>query len=319
MIKPDTNPRRAPRQSESRTFVFTILTLACALVASAMALAAAQGASPTHLVCNALSSKILGRSVDYCVDLPANYDSSKNRYPTLYFLHGLFENYHAWDEHGGKEIYDGLLQSGKVGPFLVVLPDADNTFYVNSYDGHDRYEDFFIQELVPFIDHTYRTLPNPRARGISGVSMGGYGALHLAMRHPNIFGSVSAQGAALVATFPNPLPTTGRWGFYARVLEHAFGNPLNEAYWDANNPLTLAEHPERFPHLKIYFDCGNDDRYGFEHGAELLDQILTQHHFPHVFVLRSGNHGWDYMQKYMQYAWIFHWHEFQALEKSSHR
>lgn len=272
--------------------------------------------APTTLDCGAISSKILGRDVNYCVDLPAGYASSSQRYPTLYFLHGLFEHYHAWDENGGKDIFDGLLKKGVVGPFIVVLPDGGNSFYVNSYDGHDRYEDFFMQEFVPDIDGKYRTINSPLARGISGLSMGGYGALHLAMRHPDIFGSVSAQGAALISKFPNPLPTEGRLGFYIRLLERDFGTPPDGAYWNANNPLALAADPAKFPNLKIYFDCGTDDRYGFESGAEALDAILNQHDFPHVFALRPGNHGWDYMQKYMEDAWIFHWQVFSSAESS---
>ncbi len=277
--------------------------------------AASAGIAPTRLVCSSISSKILGRAVNYCVDLPADYDSTTTRYPTLYFLHGLFESYHSWDENGGKDILDGLLQKGKIGPFLVVLPDGDNTFYVNAYDGQERYEDFFIQEFVPAIDHLYRTIPRFQERGISGVSMGGYGALHLAMLHPDVFGSVAAQGAALVK-FPHPIPNTGRWGFYVRVAERSFGNPLNEAYWIKNNPLTLAEHPERFPNLKIYFDCGAQDRYGFNEGAELLDSILNQHGFHHEFTLRPGNHGWDYLAEYMKYALFFEWQCFQPGERS---
>jgi S-formylglutathione hydrolase FrmB len=297
-----------------------LLAAACLawVVCAAFALPAISAqTAPTQLVCSSIESKILGRSVDYCADLPADYHSTTVRYPTLYFLHGLFENYHAWDENGGKDVLDGLLKQGTIGPFIMIMPDADNTFYVNSYDGRIRYEDFFIQELVPFIDRTYRTIPDPRARGICGVSMGGYGSLHLAMRHPDVFGSVSAQSAALIPKFPNPIPTEGRWGFYARVAEKAFGNPLNEAYFDASNPLTLARHPEKFPNLKIYFDVGMNDRYGFEHGAEMLDQILKEEHVPATFVLRPGNHGWDYEQKYLQYPLMFHWGVFSAYEQSA--
>ncbi len=283
------------------------------LTTGALSCAAATWPTVTH--CSDLQSAILGRPVNYCVDLPANYAAAApERYPVLYFLHGLFEHDTAWIDHGGKDVLDKMLQDGRLGPFIVVLPDADNTFYVNSYDGKVRYEDFFIQELVPYIDRHYRTIPTRRARGISGVSMGGYGALHLAMLHPNVFGSVSAQGAALIPKFPHPVPTQGRWGFYARVLQHAFGSPLSETYWDANNPLTLAEHPSRFKGLKIYFDCGNHDRYGFEVGAEMLNRILNDRHFPHQFYLREGDHGWPYLQKYLQYALLFHWKYFQRAE-----
>ena len=270
--------------------------------------------------CRTVPSQILGRSLDVCVVLPAGYNSSApRRYPVLFYLHGLFENEHSWIDRGGQEILEGLLSSGKVGEFIVVLPDAGKSFYVNSYDGRDRYEDFFIQELVPWVDRTYRTLATRETRGIEGDSMGGYGSLHLAMRHSDIFGSASAQSAALIAKIPQPLPTEGRWGFYARILEQSFGSPLNVKYWDENNPLTLAENPSRFANLRLYFDCGTDDRYGFNEGAILLDKILTSKGFPHEFHLRQGGHGWSYLTQYMQYPLMFHWHVFERAENASAR
>jgi len=257
--------------------------------------------------CASVSSAILGHSVGFCVVLPPDYEaSSDKRYPTLYFLHGLFEDERSWIDRGGEQIWSTLTDQGELTNFIVVLPAGGRSFYVNSQDGHERYEDFFIQELVPEIERRYRTLAVVGERGISGVSMGGYGALHLAMRHPEVFGSASAHSAALLPKFPNPLPTEGRWGFYARVLQEPFGSPLNESYWEANSPLALAEHPEHFPQLALYFDCGDHDRYGFEEGAELLDHILSQKSFPHTFALRPGGHGWDYLHQYMQFSLSFH-------------
>ena len=268
--------------------------------------------------CASISSAILGRSVDYCIAFPPGYDASSNkRYPTLYFLHGLFEDERSWLDRGGEQIWETLTGQGAIGNFIVVLPAGGRTFYVNSQDGHDRYEDFFIQEMVPEIDRKYRTRAVASERGLSGVSMGGYGALHLAMRHPDVFGSASAHSAALLPKFPDPLPTEGRWGFYARVLQGPFGSPLNESYFDANNPLTLAEHPERFSHLALYFDCGDHDRYGFNEGAELLDRVLSQKNFPHTFALRAGGHGWDYLHEYMHFSLEFESKVFTQAEKAS--
>ena len=273
-------------------------------------------ASRTAVECGSEPSAILHRSVGYCIDLPSNYASAApRRYPTLYFLHGLFENDHRWVDRGGKEIFDQLTAEGKIGQFLVVMPDGDDTFYINSEDGQDRYEDFFIQEFVPYIDHHYRTIAKRDARGISGLSMGGYGALHLAMRHADIFGSVCAHSAVLLPKFPSPIPTEGRWGFYARILQHAFGSPLNQAYWEENSPLTIAEHPERFQGLKIYFDCGDQDRYGFEKGAALLDEILNKGNYPHEYALRPGGHGWSFLDKYMKYSLFFQWRLFEKAEQ----
>jgi len=288
------------------------LALVAASLFSTAALAGAQGQSAggTALDCSQIQSTILGRAVSYCAALPADYASSNKRYPVLYFLHGMFEDERSWADRGGKEILDALLAKGQLGPFLMIMPDAGKTFYVNSFDRKVRYEDFFVQELVPYVDQRYRTIARPAERGIFGISMGGYGALHLAMRHPDIFGSVSAQSAALLPKFPDPLPTTGRWSFYARILEGPFGSEINGPYFEANNPLTLAEHPDTFRNLKLYFDCGDHDRYGFDAGNQLLDQILTSEHFPHEYTLREGGHGWDYEDQYMQYPLLFEWNLF---------
>jgi S-formylglutathione hydrolase FrmB len=273
---------------------------------------------PAKIDCSSISSVILGRSMSFCIAFPPGYEASSNKhYPTLYFLHGLFENEHSWIDRGGEQIWESLTDKGELTDFIVVLPDGGRTFYVNSQDGHERYEDFFLQELVPEIDRRYRTLAMAGERGISGTSMGGYGALHLAMRHPDVFGSASAHSAALLPKFPNPLPTEGRWGFYARVLQEPFGSPLHESYWEANNPLTFAEHPERFPHLALYFDCGDHDRYGFEEGAELLHHLLAEKGFPHEYALRPGGHGWDYLHQYMSFSLEFHSKVFTQAQKGN--
>ncbi len=219
------------------------LTLFAGLLFAAPVLAQTASA---RVDCESISSTILGRSVDYCLALPPGYEAGAGRYPVLYYLHGLFEHARSWSERSGQQTWETLMSQGKIGKFIVVMPEGGNSFYVNSFDGHERYEDFLIQELIPAIDRKYRTIAHREARGISGVSMGGYGALHLGMQHPDVFGSASAHSAALIAKFPNPLPTEGRWGFYARVLQEPFGAPLNEAYFDANNPLALAEHSNRF-------------------------------------------------------------------------
>ena len=265
--------------------------------------------------CDAVPSAILGHSVSVCVSLPPSYATSQKRFPTLYFLHGLFENERSWSDRGGAQILDGLWAQGEAGEFIVVLPDGGKTFYINSFDGHERYEDFFISELVPWVDRKFRTIAAPPARGISGTSMGGFGALHIAMEHPDVFGSVSAHSAALIPKIPDPLPSEGRWGFYARVLQAPFGSPINNEYFDRNNPLTLAGEPGRFRQLKLYFDCGESDRYGFEAGARALHEKLRAAGFPHEFALRPGDHGWSYLNQYLKYSILFHWQCFAQVGK----
>ena len=108
--------------------------------------------------CESISSNILDHAVDYCIALPPGYDSGAGRYPVLYFLHGLFEHDTSWRDHSGQQTWESLMNKGTIGKFIVVMPEGGESFYVNSFDGRERYEDFFIQEFVPAIDHKYRTI-----------------------------------------------------------------------------------------------------------------------------------------------------------------
>lgn len=311
------HPDSPGRQTAKKWAVPLLVVAALVWPGARSSASVAPGLPSTTLDCGSIPSSILGRAVNYCVVLPADYASSRaTRYPTLYFLHGLFENERSWSERGGQQVLEDLLSQGQLGKFLVVLPDGGRTFYVNSIDGRERYEDFFTRELVPAIDRKYRTIANPAARGVSGTSMGGYGALRLGMRHPNVFGSASAHSAALLPKIPKPVPGEGRWGFYAQALQGPFGSPLDGSFWEANSPLTLARTPERFRRLKLYFDCGDRDRYGFEEGARLLNRILTAKQFPHEFALLPGDHGWSYLSHYLKFSLLFHWRCFERAAQT---
>src|SRR5574337_926815 len=110
--------------------LFALALLSARLLGAA---GATPAESPARLECGSVPSAILGHAVDYCVALPPGYDASEStHYPTLYFLHGLFENERSWSEHGGEQIWEDLTQQEQLGKFLVVLPDGGKSFYVNS-------------------------------------------------------------------------------------------------------------------------------------------------------------------------------------------
>src|SRR5580698_3866914 len=224
--------------------------------------------------CLSMPSRILARRVGYCVILPASYDSEKTRqYPVLYFLHGLGENEQVLAGSGAMNIVEDLRDRHQLGEFLIVTPDGGRSFYINSRDGKTRYEDFLLQEFIPFIESRYRIGASRTTRGIAGVSMGGYGALHTALRHPERFGSVGAHSAMLVAGAPT---TSGSPALLlGQVLGGAFGSPLDIAFWNRNNPFTLVRETNNAGKLKIYFDCGSEDDFGFNVGAQKFHDLLA--------------------------------------------
>ena len=256
-----------------------------------------------RIECNSLPSKILAHPVNYCVILPPTYDADKARkYPVLYFLHGLGDNEQMFIHAGGFNLVQDLWEHGQLGEFLIATPNADATFYINSHDGRVRYEDFLVQEFLPGIESRYRSKADRANRAVSGVSMGGYGALHLAFRYPQLFSSVSAHSPAIIDKLP---AFTAAGGMRSRVLGATFGSPPDQAFWDHNSPLTLAR-TGNLSAMKIYFDCGDHDDFGFESGTTALDKVLTSRKIPHQAHIYPGRHDWQYFAEHLPSSLEFH-------------
>ncbi len=266
--------------------------------------------------CLSVSNKILGHAVPYCVLLPPSYDSEKaRRYPVLYLLHGLGDDEQMLIHSGGFNLIEDLWERHQIGDFLIVTPAGGASFYINPRDGHNRYEDFFLQEFVSQIEKRYRAKPGHAFRAIAGISMGGYGALHLAFGHPEFFGSVGAHSAALIERLPATTATDNRQTARSRIFAGVFGAPLDPAFWKKNDPLTIAR-TANLAGLQIYFDCGYEDDFGFESGAVDLDKILTSRHVPHEFHLYPGGHNWVYFAEHLPALLKFH---SNAFDKSGSR
>ncbi len=266
--------------------------------------------------CLSAPSKILGHPVAYCVLLPPSYDSEKTRrYPILYLLHGLGDNEQMLIHSGGFNLVEDLWERHQLADLLIVTPDGGSSFYINSHDGRHRYEDFFLREFVPHVENRYRTKTGRASRGIAGISMGGYGALHLAFRHPELFASVGAHSAALLEKLPTVAVGDSRQSARARILGDVFGSPLDPVFWKQNDPLAIARTAS-LTGLQIYFDCGSEDDYGFDAGASALDKILISRHIPDEFHLYPGGHNWVYVAEHLPAMLQFH---SRAFESARHR
>ncbi|HMD32492.1 MAG TPA: alpha/beta hydrolase family protein [Candidatus Acidoferrales bacterium] len=267
-----------------------------------------------RIECSSVPSKILSRSVRFCALLPPAYDAQPtSRFPVLYWLHGLGQNEQSFVSSGGSTLVDDLRTRGAVGDFILLTPDGGRSFYLNSHDNRVRYEDFFIREFLPAMERRYRIQAARTTRGISGVSMGGFGALHFGLKYPETFGSVSAHSAAVMQEPPAAMTNGARMGF----LEEVFGMPLDRPFWDRQSLFTLAHHAPPGESWKIYFDCGTEDDFGFEEGNQALDRALTTRGIRHEFHLYPGNHGWGYFAKHLPASLEFHWKAFAVAESAS--
>ena len=266
-------------------------------------------AATGRVECNSLASKFVHRAVNYCVMLPPSFDADKTRhFPILYLLHGLGDNEQFFIHSGEWNLVEDLRERGELPDFLIATPEGRASFYINAKDGKERYEDFLVQEFLPFIEKHYRVSPGRANRAISGISMGGFGALHLAFRHPQLFSAVSAHSAALIETLPIFLGGTGAQGNAAnraRIFAGVLGNPPDPAYWNQESPITLAR-TANLAGLKIYLDCGDQDDYGFEAGAAALDRVLTARHIAHEYHLYPGRHDASYFAEHLPASLEFH-------------
>src|SRR5260370_4174881 len=232
----------------------------------------------SRIDCDAFDSKVLKHVVHYCVYLPARYDSAPanqsapQRYPVLYFLHGLGDNEQTLFNSGGWTLLDDLRRQHKIGDFLIVAPEGRRSFYINSADGSVLYSDFVLREFIPHIESKYRIHAGRSGRAISGISMGGYGALHFAFSHPEIFSAASAQSAALITESPQELNTPPHSGTpLGRVLAAVFGNPIDACNRNHNSPFVLAKKNAAWVgKLAIFIICRQDDNDGCETRAEAL-------------------------------------------------
>ena len=169
----------------TRTLRVTVLAaLLCAAAVSAWAQADIQTV--------AFFSESVERPTKYNIVLPRGYESSDRRYPVLYLLHGLSQNYQAWSRQG-VGFYAPLFD------MIIVMPDAGNSWYVNwaQSDGGQKndWEDHIVRDLIGHVDANYRTIARREGRAINGLSMGGYGGLALGLRHPDLFVSIGATAA----------------------------------------------------------------------------------------------------------------------------
>jgi S-formylglutathione hydrolase FrmB len=167
-----------------------------------------------------------------------------------------------------------------------------------------------IDEFIPMIEAANRVEGTRAGRAISGISMGGYGALKLAMQHPDLFSSVSAHSAMLLDDFDEANVDPRRAQLYATLFDSIFGIDASLDHWNLNNPLRMARESDTVGDLAIYFDCGTEDEYGFFAGASLLDQALTSRGIDHEFHLYPGTHGWDYARQHTPRSLAFHWNVF---------
>jgi len=244
-----------------------------------------------------IDSKILGKEVRYTIYLPYDYNTSSRYYPVVYLLHGMGDDDMGWIQFGeANSIADEAIANRTIPPMILVMPDGGLSWYINNYNNSVKYEDFFIKEFIPYIESKYRILTEKRFRGIAGLSMGGFGSLVYALKHPELFTACAPLSAAVFTDDEIINQSEKRW---SNVGASLFGPGLAgkerlTEHYRANNPLDIIKkaNSEQLKSVRFYIDCGDDDF--LYRGNSELHVLLRNLEIPHEYRVRDGGHQWTY-------------------------
>jgi len=238
-----------------------------------------------------LKSKILNMDRKYAIYLPPDYESSQRSYPVLYLLHGGGDDQTGWVQFGEvQNIADKAILQGIATPMIIVMPDGNTgrRGFSNDVSNTWRYEDFFFQELMPFIEKTYHIKAEKHYRAVAGLSMGGYGTYTYALHHPELFSAACPLSAG---TGPVNLDTAK-----ARIRRenNSIPDSLISAYYKRQSVAELVNNmPDSSKKsVRWYIDCGDDDQ--LSEGNCLVHIAMRKKDIPHEFRVRDGAHNWTY-------------------------
>ncbi len=237
----------------------------------------------------------------YSVYLPPGFRTDGGRYRVLYLLHGTRGSERDWPRNGGvQETADRLINAGAIKPTIIVMPDGRTSWYVDSaaLGGPGDFERAIDPDVVAMIDHAYPTIPTRAGRAIAGLSMGGYGALRIALMHPDRYGAVGAISPALwVRVTPETVPDER----YDRVFQGAFGRPFDSRRFVAANPMTmLGTMARRRDVPPIYLAAGHEDYPGVVADTEQFNSALIAAGLVSEFHMVEGRHDWGLWSRQLE-------------------
>jgi len=244
------------------------------------------------------TSASMKKTIKAVVILPDDYKDVQ-ALPVVYLLHGYSGNYADWITKA-----KGFEKAADLYQVIIVCPDGNNSWYWDSpVDSNFKYETYVSKELVSWIDSKYKTIRNKKGRAITGLSMGGHGALYLALRHQDVFGAAgSMSGGVDIRPFPN------NWDMALRLGKYA-DHPQNWEQYTVINMLNLLQPNS----LALIIDCGTEDFF-FKVNENLHAQLLYRN-IPHDYITRPGAHNWNYWTNAIQYQLLFMNNYFKSQTK----
>lgn len=229
------------------------------------------------------------KDIDNAVILPADYDENK-MYPVIYLLHGYGDSYFDWYSRTKQTLQE---EASKYG-FIIVCPSGEKSWYWDStLHPEIRYETYISKEVVAYIDENFSTVKSPKGRAITGNSMGGQGALWLAIRHSDIFGACGSMSGGV-----DLRPFEPHWN----LVEMLGIQEENGATWE-KHAIINELHQYKPDSLSIIIDCGYKDFF-YQVNEELHAEMLRLN-IDHDYYTRPGEHRHEYWENAIDYQLLF--------------
>lgn len=248
-------------------------------------------------------SRAMNKTYKAAVVLPTAYANSKKLFPVLYLLHGGGGHFYDWlNKTPDKQLVKNLADQYNI---IIVMPEGEAfSWYLDSpVDPNSKFETYISKEVVQKIDNRYRTVQNSKGRVITGLSMGGHGAMYLSSRHPDVFGAAGSMSGALDMNY-NKFNVNEE---FKKRLKEGFQkivgslDPTSEVF--VNNSVVFMADALQKNKLPVIIDCGVDD-FLIETNRE-LHRRLVYNNTPHDYTERPGAHTWEYWQNSLPYHLLF--------------
>lgn len=274
-----------------RLFVFSVLSLVCFY---------AQASTVDSLD---VPSAVMNKAYKAAVVLPASYANSKASYPVLYLLHGGSGHFNDWlNKTPDKMLVKNLADQFNI---IIVMPEGETFgWYLDSpVDPNNKFETYITKEVIQKIDNTYRTVKSSKGRVITGLSMGGHGAMYLSGRHPELFCAAGTMSGAMDMNYTKFRVNED----FAKSLRDRFQKLLgtsdtSDDVYVKNSIINMVDAIKKNG-MPVIIDCGVDD-FLIEANRELHHR-LVYNNVPHDYTERPGAHTWDYWQNSLPYHLLF--------------
>lgn len=233
-------------------------------------------------------SATLGREEPLGIYFPPEYfEDGERRFPVLYALHGLAGYYAEWVDFGASSVADSLFSNNQVPPFIIVFPQGDQSYWFNHPDG-EAWGDYVINDVIPLVDASYRTIPDRSSRAIGGLSMGATGALQLGLRRPDLFSVIGAHSPSF-RSIPD--------------ADNVFWFFDDQAYYAQYDPFNLVRTTTAASQLRIWLDVGEQDdwRKYVQDFHNLLDERGIAHRYSTAAGIHEGSYWGPRMPEYLTF------------------